>query len=81
MTTERLTELRAMKDILSDSIRDAEPDKRAPLVNQWRALERDIAELSADSEQAGDPIDEIAQRRAARGAGTASRSVRTERSS
>lgn len=53
------------------SIEAADADKRAPLMNQWRALESTIAELEAESGKVADPVDEIAARRAARGGATA----------
>lgn len=66
----RLDDLRTARDLMWQSIQVADPEKRAPLMNQWRALEATIANLSADAEKAGDPIDEIAARRAARGGAT-----------
>ena len=72
----RIDDLRAARDLMWMSLSEADPDKRGPLMNQWRALEATIAELEAKSEKAGDPIDEIAARRSARGGATA-RSRRT----
>ena len=54
-----------------ESMGESPADKRAPLMAQWRAITADVAALTDDS-KAGDPIDEIALRRAARGAGPAS---------
>lgn len=68
--TDRATELADMKTLVLESIQAADPDKRAPLVNQWRALEASIAELAAGEEKPGDPVDEVAARRAARGGAT-----------
>ena len=65
---DRLSDLSAMKALVEESIHAADPEKRASLVAQWRAIEKDIADLSRNSKKAGDPIDEIASRRAARGA-------------
>lgn len=65
---DRLADLLAMKLLVEDSIDAADPDKRASLVAQWRALEKDAAELAKDAGKVADPIDEIAARRAARGA-------------
>lgn len=67
---DRLAELKTMKSLVEASIHAADADKRAPLVNQWRALEAQIATLTADEKKAGDPVDEIAARRAARGGAT-----------
>ena len=67
----RLDDLKAARDLMWDSIAATDADKRAPLMNQWRALEATIAELDAKSQKAGDPIDEIAARRTARGGSTA----------
>lgn len=74
----RIDDLKTARDVMWESIKEADPDKRAPLMNQWRALEATIATLEAESEKAGDPIDEIAARRAARGGSTA-RSGRARR--
>lgn len=67
----RMDDLRAARDLMWESIGEADADKRAPLMNQWRALEASIAELESKAEKAGDPLDEIAARRAARGGATA----------
>ena len=68
---DRLEELRAAKELLWVSILESDADKRAPLFNQWRALEATIADLVGGSVEKGDPIDELAARRAARGGATA----------
>ena len=70
----RLDELRAAKDLMWESmecVSDMFPEKRASLMGQWRALEVQIAELAAKDEKAGDPVDQLAARRAARGGATA----------
>lgn len=67
----RIDDLEKARDLMWDSIRAADADKRAPLMNQWRALEATIAELAGKAKKAGDPLDEIAARRAARGGSTA----------
>lgn len=67
----RIDDLRAARAVMWESIRAADVDKRAPLMNQWRALEATIADLESKSEKVGDPVDEIAARRAARGGSTA----------
>lgn len=73
----RLDELKAARDVMWDSMAASDPEKRAPLMNQWRALELTIAELESKTNKVGDPVDEIAARRAARGGSTA-RSGRAE---
>ena len=67
----RIDKLKAALAVMWTSIEAADPDKRAPLMNQWRALEATIAELESKSEKVGDPVDEIAARRSARGGATA----------
>ena len=67
----RLDELKRARGVMWDSIIEADPDKRAPLMNQWRALESTIAELASEAEKTGDPLDEITARRVARGGSTA----------
>jgi len=67
----RIDDLRAARDLMWDSIEAADAEKRAPLMNQWRALEATISEIESKAEKAGDPIDEIAARRSARGGATA----------
>ena len=44
---------------------------KAALAAQIRGTSADLTSLSADDSKVGDPIDEIAERRAARGAGPA----------
>jgi len=44
---------------------------KAALAAQIRGTSADLAALSADDSKVGDPVDEIAKRRAARGAGPA----------
>lgn len=67
----RIDVLKTALEVMWSSIEEADPDKRAPLMNQWRALEASIAELDSKTEKAGDPVDEIAARRSARGGSTA----------
>lgn len=68
---DRLADLLAAKALMWESVEAAPVDKRGPLMAQWRALESDVAALEAELGKAGDPIDEIAARRAARGGATA----------
>lgn len=67
----RQDDLTRMRELLWTSIEEAPADKRAPL---FARLESVVAQLDqlAPEQKAGDPVDEIAQRRSARGAGTAS---------
>ena len=67
---DRLEELRSLYAITRDSIARADPEKRAPLIARAESIAKQIDEL-APTENAGDPIDEIAARRAARGGATA----------
>lgn len=67
----RKDDLKALADLLWASLGEADPDKRAPLANQYRATLAEIEELSADEQKVGDPIDALAARRAARGGSTA----------
>ena len=74
---DRLSKLRALEPVLLASIEGAPPDKRAALVAQYRATLAEIDGLEANVAKAGDPVDEIAARRAARGAVAAPVSDRT----
>lgn len=71
----RLDDLTAMRDLLWDSLHAADADKRAPLFARLESVIEQIEKLSP-AEKAGDPIDEIAKRRATRGAGAAPRQRR-----
>lgn len=71
MSTDRLAKLRRLEAVTFESINEAPSDKRAPLIGQMRAILAEIETLDADTEKAGDPIDEIAARRSARGGATA----------
>jgi len=66
----RLGDLQRLREVLLESIDEAPADKRAPLAAQLRATLAEIESLDEDA-KAGDPVDEIAKRRAARRAGTA----------
>lgn len=72
----RLDDLKDMRELLWESVKQADPDKRAPLFARLESVIEQIAELSP-SEKAGDPVDEIAKRRAARGAGAAKGAARS----
>lgn len=59
-------------DLLMSGLRDeAKGPARAPLAAQIRAVSADLAALAVDEGKAGDPVDELAARRAARGGATA----------
>ena len=73
----RLDDLKDMRDLLWESVRQADPDKRAPLFARLESVIEQIDALSPN-EKAGDPVDEIAKRRAARGAGAATSSARAK---
>ena len=68
---DRLKKLQALEAVALESIGTAPADKRASLIAQYRALLAEIESLQAASEKAGDPLDEIAARRTARGGATA----------
>lgn len=70
MNDSRLAKLRQLEAITLASINDAPSDKRAPLIGQMRAILAEIETLDAETAKGGDPIDEIAARRAARGGAT-----------
>lgn len=74
----QLDKLKLLEGVTFASINAAAEDKRAPLIGQMRAILSEIADLESKSEKAGDPLDEIAARRAARGGATA-RSGRAKR--
>ena len=67
---DRRAELVELYDIARESISAADPEKRAPLIARAESLAEQIEKLSPQA-KAGDPVDEIAKRRAARRAGTA----------
>jgi hypothetical protein len=68
----RIDDLNDMRELLWESVKQADPEKRAPLFARLESVVAQIESLSASTEKkAGDPVDEIAKRRAARGAGTA----------
>ena len=72
----RLQTLEALRDVLAVSISEADPDKRAPLAARLTDVLEQIERLSP-VEKVGDPVDEIAKRRSARGAGSAKSSSRS----
>lgn len=66
----RLSELRDLYQIVRDSIAAADPEKRAPLIARAESIAEQIETLTPAA-KVGDPLDEIAKRRAARGGATA----------
>lgn len=66
----RLDDLKDMRELLWESVKQADPDKRAPLFARLESVIEQIDALSPN-EKAGDPVDEIAKRRAARRPGAA----------
>lgn len=68
---DRLSKLKQLEEVTFASINSAPEDKRAPLIGQMRAILAEIADLESQDQKAGDPLDEIAERRAARGGATA----------
>jgi hypothetical protein len=71
----RLSALEALRDVLAVSIVAADPDKRAPLAARLTDVLEQIERLTPAA-KVGDPVDEIAKRRTARGAGSAKSSSR-----
>jgi hypothetical protein len=67
----RREDLDAMRELLWESIVKTVPEKRAPLFARLESVVNEIAKAEAATPKVGDPVDEIAERRAARGAGTA----------
>lgn len=74
----RLGDLTTLRDDLLTWMDEAPVDKKAPLVAQYRATLAEIEKLTP-KEKAGDSIDEIAARRAARRSGTAKGAGRSKR--
>jgi len=68
----RLADLLDLREVLQASILATPPDKRAPLAGQLRGTLAEIEALESRAAKVGDPVDELASRRVARGAGTAS---------
>jgi hypothetical protein len=65
--------LRALLAALTADYSDTDDVRtKAALAGQIRAASADLAALTADDAKVGDQVDEIAERRAARGAGPAS---------
>lgn len=62
----RLEKLRDLADLLEESLDEASVGVRAQLAAQYRATLAEIDSLSEGERKAGDPVDEVAQRRTAR---------------
>lgn len=64
----RIDELRGLYETVQNSLRDVDPDKRAPLIREGRFLLQEIESL--ESEQTGatkkNPLDELMARRKAK---------------
>ena len=75
----RLDDLSELREQLHAWIPDAPIDRRAALIAQYRATLEEIEKLTP-KEAAGDGIDQIAARRAARRAGSTARPSRAKRS-
>lgn len=73
---DRLTALVALRDVLARSVLEAPADKRAPLAARLTDVLEQI-ELLSPTVKDGDPVDEIAKRRTARGASAATGAGRT----
>lgn len=67
---DRKAELEALRELLWLSLQQADPDKRSALAAQYRGTLAELAELDRDAGKAGDPLDELTARRAARGVAT-----------
>ena len=65
-----LEELEGLRDLLWDSLGDSPADKRGTLAREYRSTLEKIQELKKKQNEAGDPIDELANRRASRSAGS-----------
>ena len=80
MPGDRLTRLESVRDSLGVAIETCESKRDLPaLAREYRAVMAEIEKLTPDA-KAGDPLDEIAARRAARG-GATSRLGKADRSS
>ena len=69
MECTRLDRLKTLRDKLEESLRgDVGARDMAAVSREYRAVMAEIATLEASQAKVGDPVDEIAARRAARGA-------------
>jgi hypothetical protein len=72
-----LDDLIQLRDDIRVWLDEAPVDRKAALVAQYRATLAEITALSPAEQKVGDPVDEIAARRSARGAGAAPSASRT----
>lgn len=73
----RVDRLAIARDRLAAAIDDCESMRDLPsLIREYRAVMEELEKLTPTA-KAGDPVDEIAKRRSARGAGAAPRQRRT----
>lgn len=63
---DRVERLEADRKRLELAMDDCEPRELASLVREHRAVMKEIAELTPADEKVGDPVDDLARRRAAR---------------
>ncbi len=66
---DRLADLERLREVLWESLEAADPEKRAPLAARIESVLVQIETLTPQA-KAGDPVDEIAARRSARGGAT-----------
>lgn len=66
---DRLADLEALRGLLWESIREVDANERSPLAGRLESVIAQIAELQPATEKVGDPVDEIAARRASRRSG------------
>lgn len=76
----RLDELEQLRGLLWESIREAPADKRAPLAARLESVLEQIESLSPAG-KVGDPVDEVAKRRAARRSGATAGAARAGKNS
>lgn len=70
-SSDRISRLEVVRDALSSALNGCESMRDLPsLSREYRAVLEELQQLSPAG-KVGDPIDEIARRRSARGAGTA----------
>lgn len=69
-TFDRAAVLNDLLEVARVSISEADPDKRAPLIARAESIAKQLEELATTQKRTGDPLDEIAARRSARGGAT-----------
>lgn len=67
---DRQADLERLLELLWESISSVDPDKRAPIAARIESVLQQVASLESAKPKGGDPIDEIAARRTARGGST-----------